>query len=511
MKTYKTTLKTTLIIHFEPNDQEFTILFQNFQSLYNKQHLLEAFIDQNEEYQAICISESWLSHEKMKIINFDGYKFAASFCRQARTGGGVAILLQNHVEFIEKTDISDMSIEYVLEICATELPQENVILIVMYWNRREEDLFYKQLSNILQYINTKYHKYKIIIGGDLNVNVLINNTKTSNLLGLMLEFNFTQYIKQPTHITQNSSTCLDLLFTNFNNIQIHTEIIELGFSDHAGTVIKLKLPQLKQEKYVWNIEKRIFNSTNIEKFKSCLNNINWHTIISLDRSVNDNYKAFSETINNALQQYIPKKKIKLKTKYKKKWLTTGIKLSCKNKRLLKILTLKSNNPILSEYYKKYEKILKKTVATAKKVHFINKMKQSDNKIKAMWNVIRERSNKKQKRDKNNIKLQINNSLSSDPIEVANYFNDFFASVGQKICNTDDGKANQFCSQSVINPISNSIYLNPVDYPEIHTYIKNLKNKNSYGTDELPPSLLRQCADQLTLPLSILINQSFIIK
>jgi hypothetical protein len=130
------------------------------------------------------------------------------------------------------------------------------------------------------------------------------------------------------------------------------------------------------------------------------------------------------------------------------------------------------------------------------------MEKSGNKIKTMWSIINERTNKKMKCEKYNVKLQINDKLISEPELVANTFNDFFASIGE------NRNANATLGRPVLHPSENTMFLAPVNYHEVHKLIKNLKNKNSHGVDELPPSLLRQCADQLTVPFCVLINQSF---
>lgn len=48
----------------------------------------------------------------------------------------------------------------------------------------------------------------------------------------------------------------------------------------------------------------------------------------------------------------------------------------------------------------------------------------------MWSIINERANKKSKNEKNNIQLQMNNNTTSEPKQVANIFNNFFASIGE---------------------------------------------------------------------------------
>jgi len=49
-----------------------------------------------------------------------------------------------------------------------------------------------------------------------------------------------------------------------------------------------------------------------------------------------------------------------------KWITNGIKISCKRKRELYLLRRNSNNPQVIKFYNKYCSILKKVITEAKK-------------------------------------------------------------------------------------------------------------------------------------------------
>lgn len=489
------------LVPFEDPAQYFKILYQNFQSIFNKQELVESFIDQDPIYQSICGTESWLTEEKLKLLKFNGYKFAASFCRKNRVGGGVCILLQEDIESEEIQEIADMSIEYVIEACALILKKENIMIVTVYWNRRKEVIFYEQLDKILNFIREKYYKFTVIIGGDFNTDMLQTTPKSTKLLNFMLEFKFKQYITEPTHSTPTSSTCLDLIFTNTNKSTLKTKVVDLGFSNHKGVTISHQLSQMTQ-KITWYATKRIYSERNIQLFKSRLKTIDWYALLDKNNDINEKYEKFHNTLKIILDECIPIKMIKLNNSPKKHWLTVGIKKSCLHKRLLKILIIQSNyNNILTNYYKKYVKILKKIVINSKKICNANKIKRSKNVIKTMWNIIKEHSNKKGKREKTNIELKTNNQIITDNTQVANIFNEFFASVGQNRSISSGGRP-------ALNPPENSMFLYPVSNREVYNIIKSLKMKNSCGVDELPPSLFIQCAEELTLPFYIMINQSF---
>lgn len=210
------------------------------QSLFNKSHILEAFIQENpKEYQAICITESWLSKDKLDLLNYSGYNLAASYCRTNYEGGGVCILLQDDLEYVERQDIMDLSVEYVIEVCAVEITRLNILLLAIYWNGRETEIFYNQLKLILNLMTNKYKKFKILIGGDFNVNILVKNRQNNLFLDFFLQYNFNQHIKEPTRVTSTSSTCLDLIFTNFVE-NCDSNVKDFGFSDHKSVCIKVK-------------------------------------------------------------------------------------------------------------------------------------------------------------------------------------------------------------------------------------------------------------------------------
>lgn len=170
----------------------------------------------------------------------------------------------------------------------------------------------------------------------------------------MVSYNYRQHVKEPTRITENTSTCLDLIFSRISNYPTLTSVNEFGFSDHKGVIfsIRLKLDSLK--KIV--IFKRIFNETNINKFKEQLQSVKWKEVLKADKNINENYDIFITVLKRILDKTIPKKEIKIQFKHRTTWLTKGIKTSCKNKRFLKNLLSHTNNETIHAYYKKYEKL-----------------------------------------------------------------------------------------------------------------------------------------------------------
>ena len=86
----------------------------------------------------------------------------------------------------------------------------------------------------------------------------------------------------------------------------------------------------------------------------------------------------------------------------KPWLTTGIKISCNNKRKLYLLNGESTDHNLKMYCKNYCKILSKVITSAKKMYYNNKLVNSTNKPETTRNIIKTIANNK--KNHNNISL-----------------------------------------------------------------------------------------------------------
>lgn len=478
-----------------------TILYQNIRSIKNKLHLIEALTEEH-DISALCFTETWITKEKLDLLNLEGYSLASVYCRSNYEGGGVCILLKDKLDYCRCMDIEAFSVEFVVEISAIEVPKLNVLLIVIYWpnNTREETIFNSQLDKLLQLLNSKYSKKNVIIGGDLNVNFLNKKKQTIELKNTFKRFNFDQNVKVPTRIHKDSATCLDVIFTNFNKNNFNISVNEYGLSDHRGVLIELQQENTVNDT-IYQF-KRVFNEKNLDLFKQQLQLVNWSEIIVNNKNVNENYLAFHSRLTEILHLSIPIKKVKINNK-RKSWLTPGIKKSCLNKRLLRILTLHSNDLTLRNHYKTYEKILKKVVIASKKLNYIKKMNKAKNKVKSMWQIIKERTNKTARKIKRNISLKTNNVTITKPVSIANTFNDYFLSVGSR-----NGSSAETQGRPAATRLNNSIYLDPISPEEVKKIITNLKNKTSYGFDEFPPILIKHCVDELMLPISNIINQSF---
>jgi hypothetical protein len=97
----------------------------------------------------------------------------------------------------------------------------------------------------------------------------------------------------------------------------------------------------------------------------------WDLTFSSD-DVNIMFKSFLNTYLKIFYSSFPQKII-IPSKTSD-WITTGIVTSCKRKRELYIVCRNSNKSELSNYYKRYCKILSRVTKDAKRLKYDNKFK-----------------------------------------------------------------------------------------------------------------------------------------
>ena len=105
-----------------------------------------------------------------------------------------------------------------------------------------------------------------------------------------------------------------------------------------------------------------------------------------------------------------------------------------------------------------------------------------------------------------------NRILTDSTEIANCFNEYFANIWRKLSEKIDPPINTNDNyQSYLTESTNAQFkFNYVSEKEVLKIIDSLKNKASYGTDEISNKLLRSIKNEICKPLTLIINQSLTI-
>ena len=105
-------------------------------------------------------------------------------------------------------------------------------------------------------------------------------------------------------------------------------------------------------------------------------------------------------------------------------------------------------------------------------------------------------------------LSINNITMDDPKQVTNDFNDYFVNIASKsVSNLPQLPHN--LQKYLLSPTLNSLYFQPTTLFEIKKLVNNIQPQNSFGTDEVPSSILKTTPDNVLFALTHVFNLSLI--
>ena len=97
---------------------------------------------------------------------------------------------------------------------------------------------------------------------------------------------------------------------------------------------------------------------------------------------------------------------------------------------------------------------------------------------------------------------VDDQMLSDPLVIANKFNEYFAHIGS----TFAPPAPHF-KNYLNNPVESKFLFHTITENKVLSLINKLKNKISYGYDSISNIMLKKAHDLLIRPVTLLINQT----
>ncbi len=471
----------------------------------------EIFIQQVLEFRSsiITLSETWLDNSITDSdISLRGYTI---FRRDRnRHGGGVMMYVDQDLPVKRRYDLEHDSVESVW----IELTLPHKLLIVGNYYRPpgatagSTSDFVKnlQLSLDLAYAS---NPHGVIILGDFNDNCQTfegsheKSELKNHLLQLTQRNGLRQLIKEPTRITPNSASLLDLIFTDCPGY-----IVDSGVSppvsdlDHHGVYCSLKLNWRRNPP----VERKIYNysATDFHNLRYALSYAPWHAVDDTIADCDKHADYFTSLYISIIDNIVPNRTIKIKPK-DQDWLSAHVrhlirqrdrcyrryKLSStvRNWESLKQARTKVRQAIdlaKNNYYSKLADKLSHPETSAKAYHRICKRFLNGKTYEAIPSLIE------------------GNVVYSDPVSKANLLNDFFAENAHL-----DSEPEGFALPPV-NPIVASrldiIQFTPV---KLYKILKNLNVHKANGPDNISNRILKETAEVMSEPLSYLFNKLMI--
>lgn len=479
------------------SNKKFHLLHQNIQSLRNKTLELEAFIETLEEKPHIlCFTEHWLQKDEAEVLPIEGYKMVSAYCREISEKGGACIYTKEGYSFEEEKCITEKSVEGQIELaCAKDVILKLLVICCYRTNLGAVRTFREKLEEILEIVQKKFKKYKVIFCGDFNIDLLKGNFDSKTFIDLLNTKNFSQTVFLPTRVTKKTASLIDNVFINFQSSK-NSEVINSALSDHHAQLLSFVTENAPKTKST--INKKIFSKVKLQHYRQELESYKWEDIYNTENP-NEAYDSLISQLTSQMNLIFVNKNIKAKQSNANLWLTTGIRISCQKKR--EMYKQKIKGEISPEMYLAYTNILKKVIKTAKKISNVEFITKSENKVKATWTLVNKITQNKQKNSKNTI-IDNFKDKTDNPQTVLNDINKYFVNA------CPDIKPNIPYDHRYIKRNNHSIFMAPTSPKEVLDCIKSLKNKKSSGEDLIPICVLKEVADIICNPLAHIINRIF---
>ncbi|CAH2011194.1 unnamed protein product [Acanthoscelides obtectus] len=192
-----------------------------------KEYVVDCAVD------VLGLSETWLTPDIDSSSVFINDFNVVRADRNSR-GGGVAFYVRNGIAF----KILHSNITTVLEELwiSVKVNQRKYCLAIVYRppSANVLDCFH-QLTESLSNLSLD-NDYAIVMG-DFNINVLVNDGRSEMLNCFLESFDLSQLVKEPTRITSNSQTAIDLLMVSSADIINGYEVVDVdGISDHLALI-----------------------------------------------------------------------------------------------------------------------------------------------------------------------------------------------------------------------------------------------------------------------------------
>ena len=303
------------------NSKNISIVHINARSISKHKLELECEIG---KYDIVTMSETWMSDSTPhSVYTFDGFQQPVRRDRPNDPHGGVAIYVKDNLICKPRPDLSVPNLEAVW--IETKLGQETLLVGSMY---RPPDSLAAYWGLIdLSIKNASHTPHKYVVLGDLNTDFL--NNPSNHLLNIISMYNLQQLVKEPTRLTQNSATCIDLILTPSHDIVNAVEVLPPICSDHSVPWMCITNHTPNTFSYKRTIYD--YKKLNSNKLSQELSSVDWLNLVSTT-SIEEAAEMFSHVLFEKAKLCMPSKIVTVRQR-DQPWITETIKqqIETKNK------------------------------------------------------------------------------------------------------------------------------------------------------------------------------------
>ena len=445
----------------------------------------------NENLDMIFITEAWISEryfsDSLAEYELTGYHMFLQQ-RDYSLGGGILVYV--------KQNIKCHIVENIKNSCLVESIWLDILL--HKGEKLRLGVFYRppgiseQVDLEIQNEINKGVTGRTIIIGDFNITGLACHgqplRKSDIYLTNCFQNNFMfQLVRDPTR----GDEILDLILSNNLNIVREIDVGEsLGNSDHAIVRFSIisSIASRDNNSFVPN-----FSHANFDHFRHYLANISWNLVFDgLD--TNEMWEKFKNIVFEGQNRYIPSKLIRKDKPKRPPWLSNSIKQLIRRKQLTykRFKQLSSDENL--EAYRKIRDDVKKCIRKTKRRREIDLANNCKGNAKKFFSFYKFKTTSRSVGP-----LEVNGKILSEDKDIVQVLSEQFSSVFTK----ENVGTIRFTPLFQRNKVENL----EITEDKIKSLLKEIKPNKAAGPDDLYARVLKECYEQIAVPLTYIFKRS----
>ena len=237
-----------------------------------------------------------------------------------------------------------------------------------------------------------------------------------------------QLIAEPTRITENSATLIDLIYTCPVRV-VCSGVAHIAITDHGLVYVYRKL-SIELPKNRNSITYRSFKDFNSSDFPNDIRNTDWDglSFVQDPNLLWTNWKSnfYMLLINMllfALSVLDPKKSL---------WITIDLKKRMHERDVMKIRAMKSNNSLDWANFKRIRNKVSSNFKSAKELFYNNRFYESNSDPRKIWQVVNELMSRKSGISSIKEIILDNDTSTTNSSDLSEAFNHHFSQVGPRL-------------------------------------------------------------------------------